>query len=688
MTRRNSARINKMHRIKSILILLFTLTVLSCDSQKIAFEGNETGFESFIESYNAFIEKWLLEEEERLSDLLKKAEKSEVKQLKRELKKTQFRISLGDFLERKTEGDLPSKLKWKDGAKEKEFGDPAALKGGVLRSYLAFFPNTLRPVGPNANHPYRDTLYSNVQIGLVGIHPVTKNYIPGEAKRWAISKDKRTVYYHLDPEAKFTNGEDLSSENYLYWFYVRLSDNVSNPFAKRGVKESIAKVTTYGSEYISVTLPEQQPRMVSSAAVASTPIEFFKEYGADYEERYQWRYEPHTGPYYLDEKDLVKGQSIALTRDKDWWGKDRKFYKHMYNVDKFSYRLIRDENKAYELFKIGQIDFFNMNRSPAYWYEKSEAEPFFKGYIEKAQFFTEYPRIPWGVHLNLAIPKLQDKNFRIALQHSMNWDRVINSLYRGDYNRLNQFCEGYGKFTNSKITAREYSLTKARAYFAKAGYDTLKEGYLTNKNGEVASIILSNRNTPAIYQKMMKILIEDAKKIGLKVINDSTEITVYFRKLSGKRFEAGYSGWGARPPYPGLHQFLHSSFALDSEGNPKPNTNNVFTYANPKMDKLLEGAKFARTEEEVLQNTLKAQQLLHDEAIFIPAFKKTFERIAYWRWLKWPDTEQIQFNARRIEQPLTEPLGLHLFWIDPELKKETLDAKRNGTTFPERVRSI
>ena len=112
---------------------------------------------------------------------------------------------------------------------------------------------------------------------------------------------------------------------------------------------------------------------------------------------------PTTGAYFVKDEDIVKGASITLTRAKDWWAKDRKFYRYRFNADKIVYRVVRDQSKVWELFRAGEIDFF-MITSPQYWYQKSEIPPVFDGYIERYMFYNQFPRPPYGLYLNTAKP--------------------------------------------------------------------------------------------------------------------------------------------------------------------------------------------------------------------------------------------------------------------------------------------
>ena len=56
-----------------------------------------------------------------------------------------------------------------------------------------------------------------------------------------------------------------------------------------------------------------------------------------------------------------------------------------------------------------------------------------------------------------------------------------------------------------------------------------------------------------------------------------------------------------------------------------------------------------------------------------------FVRIGSWRWLRWPDSEQTKFCVPVVY----DPLEAHVHWIDEDMKRETIEAKRKGKKFPE-----
>jgi len=651
------------------------------------------GFEQFKPVYNRYIQGWLeqqkaateesiaaaLKELAEVSDpALKQAREDALKEMEKEKEVIDFRLSLGDYFADKSAKDIPEDLVWEDGMDEPEIGDSRASKGGVFRTWMPQFPATVRPFGKESNNSFRGYLYDELEIGLVNMHPLTGKIIPGVAKRWAVSSDKRTVYYELDEDARYNDGEKIKAQDFQVSAYLRVSDHVTAPYAKQYYREQFAQIAVYGDSLLSVTLREGKPLTPLFASMNPSNPAFYSEYGADYEDRYQWRVPRHTGAYYVKEGDINKGVSIKLTRAKDWWAKDKKYYRHRFNPDHIVYTVIRDENKAFELFRAGQLEAFFLTR-PDYWYEKSEIPQVFDGYIERYKFYTQYPRVPRGIYMNVSRPKLDERNVRLGLQHALNWRMVIDVMFRGDFSRLQGFSQGFGEYTNPAIKARPYSVTRAREYFNQAGYsEEGSDGILRKPSGEKLSVVLSFGNSPTA-SKLCSLLKEEAKKAGIDLVLDGQENTVFYKTVMKKEHDMAFWGWGSRPPFPSYYQFFYSKNAFDEKGKPKPQTNNINSYANEQMDVYAKAVRNAKTLEEIKQNAWAAQQLIHDEGFFSPGYSTDYVRLGTWRWVRWPDTEDTPFNVPIVR----EPFESYVLWIDQERKEETEKAMRSGDVFSE-----
>jgi len=671
------------------------LFIQGCDSGEEEVYERKLGFEEFVPQYNKYVDRWLdkqlesaknskSEKEAELAkaetDDEKKNLESELKSLGRNIAKLKFRKSLDGYFTIKTEKDVPTNLKWENGDHVPPMGDSRAKKGGTLNTYVMTFPATVRRFGKNSNNSFRGYLYDNIEMGLVGRHSLTGDFFGILASEWAVAEDGKTVYYKLRKEAKYSDGTPVVARDYMVWAYLRLSDNVKDPFYKQFLREQYANISTYGDHMISVTLPEAKPLMPYYAAISPAPSHFYKEYGPDYVQRYQWKVEPSTGAYTVKDTDIKKGRSITLSRVKDWWGSELPQFKYAFNPDKIVYHMIQDESKAFELFRIGKLDYLGATR-PEYWYEKTEIEPVFKGYVEKATFYNIYPRVPRGLYFNVTKAPVDNKDVREGAAYAMNFTKVINALFRGDYDRLESFSRGYGEFTNENLKARRYSISKARAAFAKAGYtEEGADGILRTPGGKRLEIEVTFSNV-AYYPKMMAILQEEAKKAGLHLILDGQEPTLAFKKAQDKLHQVSFTGWGVTPPFPRYYQFFHSKNAVDENGDPKKQTNNLNCYGSPRMDPLTETVRNARTLEELKSAAHEVQQIVHDEVLFVPSFTTPYRRIAYWRWLKWPNSKYTQFADPKTYSPDES----YYYWIDEDIKKETIKAKRAGKELGEKV---
>jgi microcin C transport system substrate-binding protein len=560
-----------------------------------------------------------------------------------------------------------------------EIGDPRAKKGGTFRAYISTFPPTLRAFGDNSNNSFRGVLYDDIDMPLVGLHPKLMEMIPGIAKEWAVSEDGRTVYFRIDPEARYSDGVPVRARDYIFESYLRISDNIVNPYAKQYWKEEIAGFVAYDDHTLSISLPEAKlyaPAIIGS--LKPSQPNFYDDYGPDFTERYQWEFPPTTGAYEVLPGDVVKGVSVTQTRIKDWWAKDKKYYRYRFNPDRVRHVVVRDESKAFELFRAGELDSFYITR-PEYWYEKSEVDPVFKGYIERYTFYTQYPALPRGMYLNITKPLLDEKDIRIGIQHAMNWQKVIDVIFRGDYQRLDAFNQGYLLFSDPSIKAPRFSISAAREVFGKAGFtQTGRDGILERADGTRLSVSVSYPAIPAL-DRMFAILREEAKACGFDLRLDSNEPTVNYKKAMLKQYDMAFTGWVISPPVPNFHQFIHSSNARDERGNIKPQTNNLWVWGRDDTDLLSEKARNARTEEEMRDAAVKLQHIIHEEAVFVPSYTVDFVRVGSWRWVRWPDCEETRF----CPPVMYEPLEVHVHWVDEEMMDETMAARRDGKTFEE-----
>ncbi|MDD2998972.1 MAG: hypothetical protein PHV05_07895, partial [Candidatus Riflebacteria bacterium] len=97
-------------------------------------------------------------------------------------------------------------LKWETNDTYKGFGSRDAKKGGTLTCVETSFPPTLRTVGKNANSTFTSMMTGICYESMLDLDPITYNYAPSLATRWAVADDKVTFYFDLDERARLSDG--------------------------------------------------------------------------------------------------------------------------------------------------------------------------------------------------------------------------------------------------------------------------------------------------------------------------------------------------------------------------------------------------------------------------------------------------------------------------------------------------
>jgi microcin C transport system substrate-binding protein len=165
-------------------------------------------------------------------------------------------------------------------------------------------------------------------------------------------------------------------------------------------------------------------------------------------------------------------------------------------------------------------------------------------------------------------------------------------------------------------------------------------------------------------RKFLPTLIESAKLCGLEYRPEVLEHTTMYRKVMEKNHELCFWAWGATGLQPELWQSHHADNAVEKTVDgltvAKRQTNNITGTHIPELSDIIDRFRASTDKSEMIQLSFKAQQLIHDEASFIPAFCVPSYRLAYWNWLKWP----THFDVRTSD----DPLSTGLFWIDPNEK--------------------
>ncbi len=602
-----------------------------------------------------------------------------------------YYTSQPEFFSFKTLDDLPADLNWENGSELAEFSSERARKGGTQYASIDDFPRTLRPVGPDSNGSFRRWILDYFSMSVAQIYPNDSNqFFPGLATAWAVSPERKTTYIRLNPDARWSDGAKVTADDYLFTFFFYRSSYIVAPWYNNWYGTMYTNITRYDDYTISISIPNVKPNMRErTLSLGPTPQHFYKELGEDYVERYQWRFVPTTGAYQVLPADIKKGRSIALTRVKNWWAKDLKFWRNRYNVDRIHFNVIRDTSKVFEAFLRADIDTFSLNLAE-YWYDKLPDDHALvaKGYVHKKVFYNQHPRPTYGLWMNSSKTLLDQQDIRIGINYATNWDLVIEKYFRGDYERLQSTADGYGDFSHPTLKPRPFSIEKAQAHFAAAGFKTRgNDGILVNNENRRLSFTLSTGYEA--LKDVLTILKEEAAKAGVEFRIEVLDGTTAWKKVQEKKHDIHFSAFGVGlEMYPRYWETYHSvnaydqAFLEDGSVNPerkvKTQSNNLEIVADAKIDAMIEAYRASSSRSEMIDLSHRLQQALFDYASFSPGFKQSYYRIGHWRWLRFPESFNVKHSSTSGEY--------FVHWIDEDIKAETLAARDSGIQFEPQIR--
>ena len=356
-----------------------------------------------------------------------------------------------------------------------------------------------------------------------------------------------------------------------------------------------------------------------------------------------------------------------------------------FNPEKIKVSVVRDYNKAFEIFLKGGVDMFGLAKTE-FWYDKLPDDHLLvkNGYLSKVTFFNQTPPPSYALRINSQKPPFDDLNVRIGFHHAMNFDMVLEKIFRGDFVRMNTVADGYGERSHPTLKARDFSVEKALEFFAKAGFTKRGgDGILINDSGDKLSVELLTGYRH--FEDVLVVLKEQAKKAGLELKLKVLEPTAAWKAANEKNHQVVFSAFNSFVElFPRFWEPYHSDNAYQESGDSKyqddgslkpglttkVSTNNFTQTAVRKIDQLINQY---REEEDLSRITDMAHQLsqmIHDHAVWVPAWKKPWLRIGHWNWVKFPDDWGPK-ETRDYEE-------FQVFWIDQPEKEKILSAMEKG----------
>ncbi|MDR2216113.1 MAG: peptide ABC transporter substrate-binding protein [Nevskiaceae bacterium] len=270
--------------------------------------------------------------------------------------------------------------------------------------------------------------------GLVGKDPVTLAPVPGVAERWEISEDGRTYTFHLRHDAKWSNGDALTAEDFRWSWWRGLQPTLGNEYAymlypiKNAENYVTGKLDDFSQVGVKVlddyTLEVQlnEPttyflQLLDHQSYFPVPRKILEQFGGVSARFSKWTRPGNmvsNGPFRLKEWKLY--DRVAVEKNPHYWDAA--------NVKLNGIVFYPTENTSTEerMFRSGQLHMTSsipLDKIPAYRANHPDAlrmNPYLGSYY---------------FEVNITRPGLDDVRVRRALAMTVDRDTLINTVLQG-----------------------------------------------------------------------------------------------------------------------------------------------------------------------------------------------------------------------------------------------------------------
>jgi len=365
--------------------------------------------------------------------------------------------------------------------------------------------------------------------------------VPGQAESWETSEDGLTWTFHLRDGLKWSDGSDLTANDFVYSWKRVCDPMVAAPYADTvlsmvaGYDKAIEgdldalQVAAQDDNTLVVTLNAPCSYFGSLAAFATlSPVqEATVEANGD-----AWATSAETyisnGPFYVSE--WVPGSYIMMSKNPYYWNADA------IKLDGIKWNLIEDSNAAYSAYQTGEV--LMIKDVP------TEEIPSLK---DNADFHVDPIIGTYYISMNLERDAFKDARVRKALSLAIDRDYVANTLMQGTYSPADNFMgpgwidmdgkqfkdNANGGQSYIDVNNYEADLEEAKQLLADAGYPD-GEGFPT----------ISYTTNDAGYHKVVAEYVQQAwAQLGIDLQVDIVEWASFTPMRRNGDFDVARNGW-------------------------------------------------------------------------------------------------------------------------------------------------
>ncbi|MBP0598922.1 ABC transporter substrate-binding protein [Herbaspirillum sp. LeCh32-8] len=474
----------------------------------------------------------------------------------------------------------------------------AATPGGTLTAILQPEPviltsalNTASPTG---------FFSANVFDGLVEYDNDFK-LRPALAERWEVSKDSKTLTFHLRHGVKWHDGKPFTSAD-VKW-------TLENVWKKIHPRNQIllGKVTSTDTpDDYTVVIHFSEPSLAVLSSLNSNGAQVLPKHlyeGTDILNNPYNNKPVGTGPFVF--KEWSRGNYITLERNPDYWDKGKPY------LDKIVFKIIPDAGARAAALEKGEVQYAPFSPVPLKDAERLAKLPTLKLETRGYDWIS-----PWLlVDINLDKPYFKDVRVRQALAYAID---------RNAFNKVVWY--GFGKPATSPVvsTLKQFYTADTPQY----GFDPKKAEALLDEaglkrgaDGTRLRINLDYLPYGDDFKRSGEFIRNSLKRVGIEVSVRAQDTPTFTKRVYGDRdFDLSVI-WlaGFADPLVGVTRAYWS----DSVGKNIPWTNGA-GYRNAEADKLIEQAQGAPVQADRVALFKKFQQRVQTDLPSLPLLELHF----------------------------------------------------------------
>jgi peptide/nickel transport system substrate-binding protein len=464
--------------------------------------------------------------------------------------------------------------------------------GDWLVYHLLGEPRTLNPISVDSDMSARYIYSRNIHETLFD-YELDYDGVklkPALAESMTTSGDGLEITIKLKENIWFSDGVPVTADDVIFT-YSAIKDPGVDAEDLRGYYANIKDVVKIDGKTVKFILTEEYWITVESIGVFSVLPKHIYQY-QDPAEFNKKRSEPvGSGPYVFEKWDV--GQQVVLRKNENYWGKKPA-------IDKLVFKFITNSTAAFQSLRSNDIDYFEP--SSEQYKEMSEDKEFVNkfhilSYWEPSAGFSY---IGW----NQSKEYFKDKTVRVALTSAFDRESVAKNIGMGYSKVISGPFYLKGKQNDSEIKPWPYDPEKAKTLLTEAGWVDNNNDGIREKNGVKFQFKLSYSSGGATTERIVKAFKDDLAKVGIDVILDPVEWSIYLTRMHSRDFDASIAGWGGTiesDPY----QLFHSS-QIDGGSN-------YCGFSSAEGDKLIEVARRTLDPNERYELYHQFHKLLHEE---------------------------------------------------------------------------